>query len=44
MVQGAIDQVLGQLTLQSLLCSEREVALGPRAVPLRMARDSGAPA
>ena len=44
MVQDAVDQVLGRLTLQSLLCTEREVAFGPRAVPLRMARDSGAPA
>src|SRR5262245_40421048 len=43
-IQGAIDDVLGQLTLQSLICSEREVTVGPRAVPLRMARDSGAPA
>jgi len=43
-IQSAIDDVLGQLTLQSLLCREREVALSPRAVPLRMARGSGAPA
>jgi Rrf2 family transcriptional regulator, cysteine metabolism repressor len=43
-IQTAIDDVLGQLTLQSLICPEREVALGSRAIPLRMARDSGAPA
>jgi Rrf2 family protein len=43
-IQGAIDSVLGQLTLQSLLCPERDVTLGPRAIPLRMSRDSGAPA
>jgi Rrf2 family protein len=43
-IQGAIDAVLGQLTLQSLICREREVAVGPRAVPLRMAGGSGAPA
>jgi Rrf2 family protein len=43
-IQGAIDDVLGQLTLQSLICSERDVAVGPKAIPLRMARDSGAPA
>jgi Rrf2 family protein len=43
-IQGAIDDVLGQLTVQSLICNERDVALGPRAVSLRMARDSGAPA
>ncbi|MET0553387.1 MAG: Rrf2 family transcriptional regulator [Vicinamibacteria bacterium] len=42
-VQRAIDDVLGRLTLKSLLCSEREVALGPRAVPLPLARQSGAP-
>jgi Rrf2 family protein len=37
-VQDAVDQVLGQLTLQSLLRPEREVAvsIGSRAVPLRM--------
>jgi Rrf2 family protein len=43
-IQSAIDDVLGQLTLQSLICSEREVAVSPRAVPLRLIRDSGAPA
>jgi Rrf2 family protein len=42
-VQRAIDEVLGRLTLKSLLCSEREVALSPRAVPLPLARESGAP-
>jgi Rrf2 family protein len=38
-VQDAVDQVLGQLTLQSLLRPEREVAvaISPRAVPLRVA-------
>ena len=37
-VQDAVDQVLGQLTLQSLLRPESEVAvyIGSRAVPLRM--------
>src|SRR5262245_2739074 len=37
-VQDAVDQVLGQLTLQSLLRPEREVAvaISPRAVALRM--------
>jgi Rrf2 family protein len=43
-IQTAIDDVLGQLTLQSLICPEREVSVGPRAIALRMARDSGAPA
>ncbi len=35
-IQEAVDQVLGRLTIQSLLRSEREVTLsmGPRAVPL----------
>lgn len=35
-IQEAVDQVLGRLTIQSLLRSEREVALsmGPRPVPL----------
>jgi hypothetical protein len=36
-----VDQVLGQLTLRSLLGSEREVAtlaVIPRAVPLPVAR------
>ena len=42
-VQRAIDEVLGRLTLKSLLCTEREVALGPRAVALPLARESGAP-
>lgn len=41
-VQRAIDEVLGRLTLRSLLCSEREVALSPRAVPLPLARETGA--
>jgi len=38
-VQQAIDQVLAELTLKSLLCSEREmtVAMEPRGIPLRMA-------
>ncbi len=38
-VQDAVDQVLGQLTLQSLLRPEREmaVAISPRAVPLKVA-------
>ena len=43
-IQNAIDDVLGQLTLQSLICREREVAVSPRAVPLRLIRGSGAPA
>ena len=43
-VQRAIDEVLGRLTLKSLLCTEREVALGPRAVALPISRGSGAPA
>jgi Rrf2 family protein len=43
-IQGAIDDVLGQLTLQSLICDERDVTVSPRAIPLRLARDSGAPA
>jgi Rrf2 family protein len=36
LVQEAVDQVLDRLTLQSLLCSEREMTArtGPRAVPL----------
>ena len=35
-VQDAVDQVLGRLTLQSLLRTEHEmaVAMGPRAVAL----------
>ncbi len=40
-VQDAIDQVLSQLTLKSLVASEREVAafaVSPRAVPLTVAR------
>lgn len=41
-VQRAIDEVLGRLTLKSLLCTEREVALGPRAVALPIARETGA--
>ena len=38
-VQLAVDQVLAELTLKSLLCSEREmtVAMEPRGIPLRMA-------
>jgi Rrf2 family protein len=43
-IQNAIDDVLGRLTVQSLICREREVALGPRAVPLPMAGGSGVPA
>jgi len=37
-IQEAVDQVLGRLTIQSLLRSEREVTLsmGPRAVPLSL--------
>jgi Rrf2 family protein len=37
-VQDAVDQVLGQLTLQSLLRPEREVtvSMGSRAVPLKI--------
>lgn len=42
-VQRAIDDVLGRLTVKSLLCTEREVALGPRAVALPIARETGAP-
>jgi Rrf2 family protein len=36
LMQDAIDQVLGRLTLQSLLCSEREMSArtGPHAVAL----------
>jgi len=39
LVQGAVDQVLGQLTLKDLLCGEQEVAL-PRSgrVPLLLTR------
>jgi Rrf2 family protein len=39
LVQDAVDQVLGRLTLESLLCSEREMSArtGPRAVALPMA-------
>ena len=43
-IQNAIDDVLGRLTVQSLICREREVALGPRAVLLPMAGGSGVPA
>jgi DNA-binding IscR family transcriptional regulator len=42
-LQDVVDQVLGQLTLKSLLASEREVAtlaFSPRAVPLPLARSS----
>jgi Rrf2 family protein len=37
-LQAAVDAALGELTLQSLLASEREVAgtIHPRAVPLRV--------
>ena len=36
-VQAAVDEVLAQLTLKSLLRNEREMnaAMGPRAIPLR---------
>ena len=39
-LQDAVDQVLGELTLASLLGSEREVegALGPRVIRLQVAR------
>jgi Rrf2 family protein len=37
-VQDAVDQVLERLTLKSLLLPEREVKLGPRALPLPLAR------
>ncbi len=39
-LQDAVDQVLGELTLASLLGSEREVegTLGPRVIQLRIAR------
>jgi Rrf2 family protein len=43
-IQTAIDDVLGQLTVQSLICPERDVTVGPKAIPLRLVRDSGAPA
>jgi len=38
-IQEAVDQALGELTLQSLVAPEREVAVAihPRAVPLRVA-------
>ncbi len=39
-VQDVVDQVLGQLTLKSLLAPEREVKFGPRALPLPVARIS----
>jgi Rrf2 family protein len=39
-LQDAVDQVLGELTLASLLASESEVAgtLGPRVIQLQIAR------
>jgi Rrf2 family protein len=39
-LQDAVDQVLGELTLASLLSSESEVAgaLGPRVIQLQLAR------
>ena len=39
-LQDAVDQVLGELTLASLLGSEGEVAdtLGPRVIQLQVAR------
>ena len=39
-LQDAVDQVLGELTLASLLVSESEVAgtLGPRVIKLQLAR------
>lgn len=39
-LQDAVDQVLGELTLASLLGSEREVegTLGPRVIKLQLAR------
>jgi len=39
-LQDAVDQVLGELTLASLLASESEVAgtLGPRVIKLQLAR------
>ncbi len=39
-LQDAVDQVLGELTLASLLGSEREVegSLGPRVIRLQVAR------
>jgi len=38
-IQAAVDQALGELTLQSLLVPEQEVAVAifPRGVPLRVA-------
>jgi Rrf2 family protein len=38
-IQEAVDQALGELTLQSLVAPEREVAVAihPRGVPLRVA-------
>ena len=37
-LQGVMDQVLGAVTLRSLLCSEQEVAAwtGPKSVPLTL--------
>lgn len=37
-VQDAVDHVLERLTLTSLLLPEREVKLGPRALPLTVSR------
>jgi len=39
-VQAAVDEVLGQLTLKSLLRNERDMsaAMSPRAIPLTVAR------
>jgi hypothetical protein len=39
-LQDAVDQVLGELTLASLLASESEVegTLGPRVIRLQVAR------
>jgi Rrf2 family protein len=41
-LQDAVDQVLGELTLASLLASESEVAgtLGPRVIKLQVARST----
>jgi Rrf2 family protein len=38
-VQDAVDQVLAQLTLKSLLPPERDVKISPRAVALPVARN-----
>ncbi len=39
-VQDAVDQVLEQLTLRSLLAPEREVKFSPRAIALPVARSN----